>query len=725
MQSESDAFIINGANQFAERKEEDQNRDLLSELLEMNRKQIDIKKQYEELINQIHSVTELSGIREVTVESTAQQQEKSVVSPEPCDREQLIRTLSVDELILACRLKAEEEYKDRQRDFDRIELLPTFPNLANPLDDEMDNYLTEETSLELLMKPYFTYYKERKHHVLLEEAKNKRTMTNYYTVSTKDTRAIVLVTPNTWFQDFLQVYSRARTIGELQYPSYRPMDNIYFKEYHVRTITDEGKKNVLGRVKTYTLDILYHMIRFASLYGTINFIPVESESSYMLPTQYTDVEILVHFSAFMSSEIDYMDFLRKPQTYLRNEKFLFLTRAVERASEKIRLSYSETDLVFFCTRAMDTYALALLQEGENNTKKTMYVPDEIIVILKSFILDNIHMHRRRVLRMREAGVEGNANVIVQHSPIARLLNYDRQARREFEKLYKKINPADPTGVNVQNSALLKELPCIHSLYAQLLSASGALYALTMDELGKPHAASLITRTMKIDEEYADVVQYASSVEAAPGLLFYVMLGLGTEKADLLESTKEYIRGDVYCGMTKRSYFKHRPDRTAFFNSFATYSSYVAKIPEAKNKQNAFTEIRWMSREFIEQIRMIDKKNIQTARASYINMLLKYSLHDNEFSELDVMQYFKSPHKEQPSSSLKADVNVCKNFVFFILPILYNIESSFFTLEDPAMQREPHDMPFRYVMQMEMEAEEKKRESDRDSAYIPTKKLKST
>ena len=728
--------IINGGvTKYTNKRDKHRNTVILHKLLNAEKKLSLITKDHATLQTRISAITELTGLKEVVTQSVDTDISKDVEPPTSNTdevsnkrlRNQIIESLSIDEILFACRIKSREEYDMHKTTFQNIEHLCTFPQLLKDGNSYLNRtFDDDETSVRLRIKPYLEYYDMLLEHVIREEMGNKSKIEAARNIKVKDSRVLTVFTPSRWFQDFMQVFDCAFDINNIEYPAHYPMKNVYYEEKIVREIID-GKQSELTTIKLYSLDTIYHLVKFGSLFCTLYFQPILTESLTMQPACFTDFEILTHFAACMSEEINYKHFAQHPQSYLYGSNYSLLVDAIRKASEIVRLSYTKLRLVFFHTKTAE-FDLGLFQYNDDGKRKPTAVPNNIMSVLRLYILDNMQMYKQRIISRRLASGCADTDCcddvfsIQKHTAIGKLLNFDKRSAFEFERLSRRLCKADPSSVNLQIATSVGELSCVVAIYAMLVSASGALYALTKDESGIVHPEKVISRTMVEQPNTNDDVLYAGSTELFPGLLAYTMLGNFKDTHKLAQSYREAVNDVEQPYMTSNKYFENRKERVAFFDSFSSYSYNLPKLQELK-KRNAHTDMRWMSVEKLQQIRVSAKQAIQTARASYIDILLTESVQNSEqFFNPEILNYFKTPLDKFLSTPLKLNVNLTNNFVFFMLPLLFSTKSKLVSVEK-LVDKQQHGIPYAMnFFQLEKDMEDKQREKDMNETCLPSRVL---
>ena len=625
---------------------------LLAGLLIAKNELAELRKKYDVL--QAHAVTVTSLHATTEVETTV-----GLVQP---DRSTVLSTLTWRELMSAAhRINTADAC-------DHLENARLYPDLYEGV--VVDDVL-------LLTQPYLTYHKEL---TLSIDRAIQDIMVGMRKQPVGNTRLFTGIRPSEWVVDFLQIFDRAERVGVEPYPGFRQMEEYFYRTEKASVLTTTGTS--MMNLRTYPTDIVYHTVRFASLFTTMVF----EADDQMIKSTYTDIEVMVHYSMRVYEKgTHYPAFLRRPSDYTFGSNWIILTEAVTLAARQIK-NVMHKGLYFRVSAARgSTPSVELVRETVRDDGNKVFVvaevPSEIMAGLRLDILRNILQYRRRVA----LSVTGDVT-LQEESPIGRLLNFDKNAVKEFTRMYSDMNYSDPTLVQGQLLPGTATLRCVHGVFALLVSVVGSLYGLK-----KPSESLdpciLLARCMRYDTE-SDVVRYASSTEAMPGLLFYTMIASESR-------------------IDSREFFKGRPDKISFCNAFGTYAALVAPIA------TKCEDIRWMDTDCLDQVRASAGKDLQVARASYLNQLMFYAHYKEKGAGL--MDYFKNRRPVSASTkSLVTPLNLRKNYTndytFYTNPIVFGI--SYEVVESRK--------PVRPVVERVIQILQPTATDDDDVVFIPTK-----
>ena len=402
--------------------------------------------------------------------------ESETSPPQSSSREEVIESMTWEELSTTARILAENKYKSQATTSEKIQSAVLFPQFfLNETED--GGVLDDGAYTQLLITPYFIHYKSMRLALVEIGRQLQQKRDQLARNSTLQIDITSTVIPSEWMADFLYVFHRAKTVGTQGYPTPRELEDVFYTTKVVRRIA-EGHNTVSTQLRNYTFDIGYHCVRFASLFTTLPYNPVDDLN--MKHTLYTDFELLVHFAMRTAkNDVKYEDFLTHPSSYLSGSKYLQMKEAVSRAVREIMSSF-EKGLYF---KANSNYGVELMKRtqspsGDTYSKEPAIVPDNIMAGLCLDVLENRIIYERR----KEMAVFGGlrkleARDMRVESPIGRLLNFDERSVAEFEAMYKKIEPRRPELVNAQLSDRIASFKCVHRVYAMLVSAAATVFAM--------------------------------------------------------------------------------------------------------------------------------------------------------------------------------------------------------------------------------------------------------
>ncbi len=636
-------------------------------------------------------------------------------------RSQRLVDLTWDEITTAALALADRERTDRIHEYEQLLNLRTYPQLGST------TVLTADEHHDLLHQQAYVYYNHLMTAITeaVREAASRRAR-----LEGTESQLITEILPSQWFLDFLATFSRAERIGPVEYPRIAHLDDVMFRTVRGFAINAQGASaRVQSTFVTVPVDVVIQLPRFAQLFSDISFHPMPEDARVFQlgdatasPTSslYKDFELLVHYA--LATTQNYRDFLVNPCRYLAGDRLQDTITAIVDAAKKLFHAFP-TDCYFkpCLVPGGHGYGLELVKNVAGSTQK-QNVPDKIMSVLRGFILENIQVYKRK----RQMSVYGGLGVMANdpmndrvQSPIGRKLNFDRGAVAEFTRLYKRISPDRPNVVNAQLDTSVAQMVCIHSLYGDLMSAALAINALrhTCNTSMRDATSYLFQKAIYVNEK---VVRYASTLEVLPGLIFYTMLGAGSQEKNYA-SRHTIAAGQTATDahITDAQFFDGRPDRVAFYNAFAAYSQMLPTITEAKLARvvpglgfgvntrvsgdlvgarthanvedrgitGSLAGVRWLDDDLYEQLRSSLAKSIQTVRSAYINIIM-HTVHRNRFyGEQSIWHYFSdgdgiSAAPAQPVvdtpliTPLKVRVNYVDKKTFFNLPLVFRARSTY-------------------------------------------------
>ena len=611
--------------------------------------------------------------------------ESQVLPPQGNSREEILESMTWEELSTAAHVLAENKYQSQTTTSEKIQSAVLFPQFLFADETENASLLDDGAYTQLLIAPYFIHYRSMRLELVEigRELQEKRDhLARNSTLQVDITTAVV---PSEWMANFLYVFHRAKTVGTQGYPTPRELEDIFYTTKVVRRITD-GHNTVSTQMRSYAFDIGYHCVRFASLFTTLPFNPLNDLC--MKATLYTDFELLVHFAMRIAkNDVKYEDFLTNPSSYLSGSKYSLMREAVNHAVREIMSSF-EKGLYF---KANSSYGIELMKRtqspsGDTYSKEAAVVPDNIMAGLCLDVLENRILYERR----KEMAVFGGlrkleARDMRVESPIGRLLNFDERSVAEFEAMYKRIEPRRPQLVNAQLSDRIASFRCVHRVYAMLVSAAATVFAMRLPNDSTLQVSFVIDRCMRHDPDTGAVI-YASTAEAFPGLLFYTMLASPAKWEDFEKIATKSATDTEQPGISDPTYFANRPDRRAFFDTFGCYAFRVESITKAKVNTsfpidvNAATEgIRWMTNVDLSIIRASIRKQLADAQSAFITLLaFNANLRNSSLwlKDANVLAYFKDQKiTKDGTCKYRKLTSFHENYVdtraFFALPVMYS------------------------------------------------------
>ena len=318
-------------------------------------------------------------------------------------------------------------------------------------------------------------------------------------------------------------------------------------------------------------------------------------------------------------------------------------------------------------------------------------------VLVHDILHNIFVyHRAQSLQALSMSGTGPDDALVE-SPLGQYLNFDEYSHSDFNALYKQINKAHPTNVDVHMcSKEVAALPCVHRVYGMLMSYAGAAMALKRLHGNEHQTSRLISMTVAHDVK-TDTVNYASTCEALPGLAMYVVLtSHNTEQffnplsqRTVGDTSSTMMRGQTRNNMTDVSYFDSTPymsHRKALFDLFGVYSLRVPTMSSSKiesalpvNYENSRRGLRWMNQSTLETVRGSSKMLWEIQGAYYTFLMNRTRVRSSHplLESPHEWEYFQGMGHAGHMDFVDLAPSYRKSYtkeLFFRLPVLYTATS---------------------------------------------------
>lgn len=568
-----------------------------------------------------------------------------------------------------------------------------------------------------------------------------------------DVRQVTEVVPSQWLIDLLSVYHTAEEMHNVPYPNRVVLDNIYTRRIKAVPIDPRtGQPEAEQRdFVTYTPDVMLQLQRFSQMFTDVTFRPQKVDQQLFRDQlneygtiTYKDVELLVHYAVAAGNgrapeglrPIDYRAFLRDPVRFHQGERAATLAVLVYGAVQTLSDTFPQgsffravvppggVGIGYELVRNVPTDAPPPEAAAAAPTRlEVQPIPPEAMNVLRAFVLNNIHVYRKRRGLLRYAGAAQMPDTDYTTSPLWHLLNFDTAAVTEFTKVYRAVSRANPEQVNAQMNAQVDKLVCVQTVYAMLMTA-----VRTVQILKKPGDETVREAVLELlaDCTYTDNRRqlYANSTETYPGLLFYALLAIG-DQADAEYGQPEIIRrGHVRGYFARPERFVDRPDRVALFNAFGTYSSNASlstisqsrmtrqvpilgfgvqtnkhdeirgrepmeeRQPQARRPVHDRDEVhdvligarlqgaRTVDDSSYEQLKVALSKNIGTITSSYLNILGNTVVERHRFGSDVIKAFFMDQTPAVPARQVAVvtPLDLRQNYVdfnrFFTLPVVW-------------------------------------------------------
>lgn len=573
---------------------------------------------------------------------------------------QFLSNLSWNDVITVSHKLAEENNREQVLRYNEIVASQTFPKIV------IEPPLTKIDPVLLVHKPYYGFFDN-----VVEEYNR---LQNNVAITNTDLgiKKHVILLPSQWVIDFLRVFDIDNKDPNILYPITQSFQNIYLMVMQINS------SRFTSRLRQYTPDMHYHIMRFISTLTSIMFTP-PPDTAFLFPaTIFSDIYLLCHFAVMLEEVLNpdntaftYEEFLRNEYTILKNTK------------GKLQLQRIVTDAVLFLVGCLDKshrfyfvnnrniYLRYIVNNTANDKSiqlRSTPVPETIVKVLRPLILNNHHNYKQRYQQLRYQSSENTQYDITDLSPIGQLLNHDETAISEFTTLSKKYGP----NITINLLEDINMMACVNNLFAILQQAAWAIH------LSKPTGKwlkdiipNVLDRSIYFDDKNKGVM-YGSTGEILPGIYIRHMFSdytLFSEESTTHQEISSFVNEDFFNK-------PQRSDRVSFFNLFRTYSRLVPPTKDVSSVK----KIRTISHESIHQFYITTLKSRSFIRSCLLNVFLatkEKSLDRNQ--ERQVMNYFKDNFIVTPESTpLNVTIDVFRSYQdkelgdynFYINPCTY-------------------------------------------------------
>lgn len=577
-------------------------------------------------------------------------------------------------------------------------------------DDDDDTYVGKWS---FLFEPYMRELELQKSWLIkLRRALHQKEREKALASLTLKTGIAVVVLVSQWFRDFLAVFSSGLQYGLEAFPKSVTLEDIVYTKTRAVPLHSDVNKPTQGvqDFYVYPFDLGYHLVRFASLFGTVTFSPIPEVAATMSRTVYTDVEIFVHYAMrTFQNGMHYVDFAKNHDAFFKGPKSSTLSKAVKQAARQVEASFNSRRMFFRAASANGYVELMGWEEkiitdddqttaqpvSEQRSKRVMPVPTNVLNGIAIDVLDDVDKYLRKLDlgAFKNSGIQDVPDTRVE-SPIGRYLNFDVDSVNEFRRMAKKAPSAERDFFKASNSETLAQMKPVHRIYMCLVTVAAAMFATDKDddvvaesEAGRvvrqtrqPNASFILDRCVKLDTETGTVL-FSSVTEALPGLLFYIMLGVGSTVVDFKEPVQTNVRITPLKKMQTPDFFRNRPDRVAFFNVFGHYASQLSTI-SGSNIMNVNMRddipvenmIRWTTRQDLDSIRASAAKTLAEAQAAFTTFLAGVLIPPTEFlNDKDMRNQFvrRDERHKDFNNITQTHTNYQRDFrAFYALPLSY-------------------------------------------------------
>lgn len=539
-------------------------------------------------------------------------------------------------LIIKCKTEREHTNNNYEKELKRLLISAFYPSV---MEEDPLLSLKEDISIENYYALFIAAkYQEICKMYIREAKKLVQDKCIFQTKSTKNTVlcSYPIIYPCKWVLDFcnaVELPSVTHRTTKHQYgcENHGSLERkLYISIQGTEIAENHGSKrqNKINSVqRSYSLDLPYHMTRFLSVFGTAVLVP-DNLDRYQYPKieRYTDIQLLLHFAIKNQNEELYNEFLCSELEFFQKKRHLVVT-ALDKAIHLL-LSNKGDNIIFDVNKegnikmywkegVIESGNTSKVQGTEQPIKKRLLeVPHEVMRVLRFFILPNIdeYRHERNVAQM--TGTYKNFEQKYCQwvlSPIGKLLNFDKQAQKEFTTLDCELQ--DTISIHRYLNPKAAFLPCVVNIYTLILQAAYSIREICDPIDYLDYSTALVLDEIIIDGDrigYPGEVSYISVFEAFPGL-FYFSTFSDTSLESIDDESGLFVKDDRF---------------TSIFRLFENYVSFIPKVDHSKKKKLLMaefikpTDIRWINIEKILYIAGTCRGEICGVRSALVNNFMK-------------------------------------------------------------------------------------------------------
>lgn len=377
------------------------------------------------------------------------------------------------------------------------------------------------------------------------------------------------------------------------------------------------------QLKTFAIDLPYHLCRFLGVFGSVLFTPTHEDSTqFKEKERFTDTQLLLHFAIKNNDNEKYEAFLNDElEFFLNNQNYItkvfgdavdLLIQCDKQNNDTKFILNKDGEVKLNEVKIIDLHQMTPTSGSTNIRRKISPVPHDVMRVFKSFIFPDINLYRRRrTLYTSNNDIQNfyNKNFVLIKSPFGKLLNFDTQARADinaFNKEHISLNR------NVHSSTT--ECFSVYSLYMTLLQAA---YGIRI--FGDPDKRSYTNMSVVINsligngEEHniPKSIYYVPVFEAFPGLFYHFFLHKPFIK---------FSNEDKFLDSYKN---EDRKLEDILFELFENYSRSIKKLTRNNQLKTSQSEcifpdsIRWVSAQDIISLLCTCKQEIRTLMCHFI------------------------------------------------------------------------------------------------------------
>lgn len=226
-------------------------------------------------------------------------------------KEDVLNRITWDDLLERATKMAEDDYEYYKEELYKMTIAQQQPVALLDLDglQRAVGFEGPDFLFNALHRPTLVYYAALRKAADVEVTKRYEDIMMNDTLGSGKLAYHVALTPSQWMVDVLDLIGGSGRPGR---PTFVDLEDKAFRTTKNARVLDGGVVGGGNRVdtvdlKTYAIDLPYHLGNFANIFGTVYFAPDKSFKSMFKNATYTDVQLLIHFAAAGSTRIKYDD----------------------------------------------------------------------------------------------------------------------------------------------------------------------------------------------------------------------------------------------------------------------------------------------------------------------------------------------------------------------------------------------------------------------------------
>lgn len=524
----------------------------------------------------------------------------------------------------------------------------------------------DSTDINIYSRMLYTPYYEQCKIILGELSRQRLELRKENEIpSNKHNISVIRLIPSPWIRSFLQVFDQRQPSVTPVYPTPKNMKDIFYSVhlgYEDNAFSGHHLGTYATHLKDYAADIHYHLARFMSVISSALFLPLPDDRERFSETSFTDIQLLIHYSVLFA-ESQYKLHGGKPISYryfLQNESTMVLdnpliTQLVNAGIESLLNTISNSSR--FREHQREYIQLTNVNiSGQSTFLDPLPVPAIPMNIFRSLIIENIHVYKSR---LRTDIPEVNNWMLADHSPIGQLINHDKTAVAEFNKIYRVFGP-DVRSVAANMYMDANKFMSMHRVYSYLLQSALAI------TLAAGKSNTLVTLVRHVLNRGVNsngyYVTYGSTGDILPGLYYESILGIDVKSDKVNMEDIEYYSG--------------YPFRVKFFDLFGIYCSL---IPPLSSRRENMELPREVSAKDLTKLRLSNREAVSVVRAAMLNCFIALKYKRTKI-RTEIRDFFKNVNDIPDSTPIEIPVKLEANYcapngqlTFYSNPCIYRIK----------------------------------------------------